>query len=245
MGAHLAGHKQGITLEPMRIAVVVLAAGSGSRFGNATNKVWLPLSGRRIISRSLTNAVKSFPGCRAILVINPLDAALANQVLEREAPHIDIELVNGGGTRHDSEYNALMHLAPSINDGSVNVVLIHDGARPLATSLLFHDVARTAHLHGGALPAIVVDPFEIDFRSENQIVRVQTPQAFRAKELLSAYQQAHKDGFVGTDTAACMERYFPEIENIAVAGEVQNVKITYPQDLVIAEHVLEMRGYKE
>lgn len=232
-------------LEPMRIAVIVLAAGSGSRFGTATNKVWLPLGGRRIISRSLLNAVKSFPGCRAILVISPHDASLANQVLEREAPEVEVELVEGGQTRHDSEFNALMHLAPSILDGSINVVLIHDGARPLATALLFDEVARMAHHHGGALPAIAVDPFEIDFMSENKIVRVQTPQGFRANALLSAYQQAHRDNFVGTDTAACMEEYFPDIENIAVAGETQNVKITYPQDLVVAEHVLEMRGYSE
>ena len=229
----------------MRIAVVVLAAGSGSRFGSATNKVWLPLGGRRIISRSLLNAVKSFPGCRAILVISPQDASLANQVLEREAQGAKVELVEGGHTRHGSEYNALMHLAPSILDGSINVVLIHDGARPLATALLFDEVARMAHRHGGALPAIAVDPFEIDFASENKIVRVQTPQAFRANELLLAYQQAHRDNFVGTDTAACMEEYFPDIENVAVVGETQNVKITYPQDLVIAEHVLEMRGYVE
>ena len=229
----------------MRIAVVVLAAGSGSRFGSAINKVWLPLGGRRIISRSLANAVKSFPGCRTVLVISPQDAVMANQVLEREAPHIEVELVEGGETRHDSEYNALMHLAPAITDGSINVVLIHDGARPLATSMLFHDIARTAHQHGGALPAVAVDPFEIDFKTVEKIVRVQTPQAFRAGELLSAYQQAHRDKFVGTDTAACMEKYFPDIENIAVIGETQNVKITYPQDLVIAEHVLEMRGYAE
>ena len=232
-------------LEPMTIAVVVLAAGSGSRFGSATNKVWLPLGGRRIISRSLANAVKSFPGCRTVLVISPQDAAMANQVLEREAPHIEVELVEGGETRHGSEYNALIHLAPAITNGSINVVLIHDGARPLATSVLFHDIARAAYQHGGALPTVVVDPFEIDFKTEQKIVRVQTPQAFRASELLSAYQQAHRDKFVGTDTAACMEEYFPDIENIAVAGETQNVKITYPQDLIIAEHVLEMRGYAE
>ncbi|MBI3429163.1 MAG: 2-C-methyl-D-erythritol 4-phosphate cytidylyltransferase [Actinobacteria bacterium] len=229
----------------MRIAVVILAAGSGSRFSSATNKVWLPLGGRRIISRSIANAVKSFPGCRTVLVISPQDALLANQVLEREASDVEVELVEGGETRHDSEYNALIHLAPAITDGRINVVLIHDGARPLATSMLFHDVARTAHQHGGAVPAIVVDPFEIDYKCENQIVRVQTPQAFRASELLSAYQKAHHDKFVGTDTAACMEEYFPENKNIAVAGETQNVKITYPQDLVIAEHVLEMRGYVE
>jgi len=229
----------------LRIAVVVLAAGSGSRFGHTTNKVWLPLSGRRIISRSLSNAVKSFPDCRAVLVINPLDAKVAKQVLKREGPDVKIEIVNGGATRHDSEYNALVHLASDIEGGRVNVVLIHDGARPLATSALFQDIASTALHHGGAIPAIEVDPREMDLVTDDLVVRVQTPQAFRAKELLSAYLQAHKDGFVGTDTAACMEEYFPELDSVAVKGEVQNVKITYPQDLVIAEHVLEMRGYKE
>ncbi|MCX6430038.1 MAG: IspD/TarI family cytidylyltransferase [Actinobacteria bacterium] len=231
--------------EKLKVAVIVLAAGSGSRFGHATNKVWLPLSGRRIISRSLTNAVKSFPRCRAILVINPLDAALANQVITREASGIKVELVHGGETRHDSEYSALMHLASTIESGEIDVVIIHDGARPLATSKLFYEVALTAHRHGGALPAINVDPLEIDLRQDERIMRVQTPQAFRAKELLEAYRRANSDNFVGTDTSACMERYFPDIDNIAVAGEVHNVKITYPQDLVIAEHVLEMRGYKE
>ena len=229
----------------IRIAVVVLAAGSGTRFGHTTNKVWLPLSGRRIISRSLANAVKSFPKSRNILVINPDDAALAKDVLGREARHIKVEIVAGGASRHESEHNALMHLAPAIEAGKVNVVMIHDGARPLATSILFHDIAMAAHHHGGALPAIVVDPLEIDIHETRQIVRVQTPQAFRAKELLEAYTKADRDGFVGTDTAACMEEYFPNVQTIAVTGEVTNVKITYPQDLVIAEHVLEKGGYTE
>ncbi len=229
----------------LKVAVVVLAAGSGSRFGHSTNKVWLPLSGRRIISRSLVSAVKLFPGCRTILVLSPSDVELARKVLDREASQINAEFVLGGETRHGSEYNALLKLAPDIENGSINVVLIHDGARPLATSALFHEVAVGAQLHGGALPAIAVDPLEIDIRGPARIMRVQTPQAFRAPELLSAYRQAAVENFVGTDTAACMERYFPNIKCVAVNGEVHNVKITYPQDLVIAEHVLEMRGYRE
>jgi len=225
----------------MRIAVVVLAAGSGSRFGYSTNKVWLPLGDRRIISHSILNAVKNFPNCRTVLVIDPVDAETAIEVLAREIPAIDVELVNGGRTRHDSEFNALKHLSTSILDGSIDVVLIHDGARPLATSDLFHRVAVAAHQHGGALPAIDVDPLEIDVVTGERIARVQTPQAFRAKEVLSAYSQAEADKFVGTDTAACMERYFPETESVAVPGEIANIKITYPYDLVIAEKIVANR----
>ena len=225
----------------MRIAVVVLAAGSGSRFGHSTNKVWLTLGDRRIISHSLLNAVKSFPGCRVVLVIDPADAQTADEVLKQELSQIHVEIVNGGRTRHDSEFNALMHLSDSIADGSIDVVLIHDGARPLASSELFEKVATAAYLHGGALPAIDVDPREIDIVLADPIVRVQTPQAFRAKEVLSAYSQAEADKFVGTDTAACMEKYFPTTESVAVPGEITNIKITYPYDLVIAERVIANR----
>ena len=85
----------------------------------------------------------------------------------------------------------------------------------------------------------------MDIQTNANVVRVQTPQGFVAKELLEAYRRANADGFHGTDTAACMEKYFPNIATMAVTGEVANVKITYPQDLAIAEHVLEKRGYKD
>ena len=222
----------------MRIAVVVLAAGSGTRFGHSTNKVWLPLGERRIISHSVANAVANFPQCRVVLVIDTSDAQIADDVVKHELSDIDVEVISGGSTRHDSEFNALTYLSPSILDGSLDVVLIHDGARPLASSRLFLEVAEAAHLHGGALPAIPVDPLEIDIVPTAPIVRVQTPQAFRAKEVLAAYTRAASDDFVGTDTAACMEKYFPETESVAVAGEATNIKITYPYDLVIAEKVI-------
>ncbi len=220
------------------IAVVVLAAGSGTRFGHSTNKVWLPLGERRIISRSLLNATRSFAGCRAVLVIDPADAEMAKEVLAQEVPEINVELVSGGRTRHDSELSALNHLSPDIDAGNIEVVLIHDGARPLASADLFAFVANAAKAHGGALPAIDVDPLEIDLVLTQRLARVQTPQAFRAKEVLAAYIQAEKDGFVGTDTAACIEKYFPETESVAVPGELTNIKITYPHDLIVAEKII-------
>jgi 2-C-methyl-D-erythritol 4-phosphate cytidylyltransferase len=225
----------------MQIAVVVLAAGTGTRFGHSTNKVWMPLKDRRIISHSLFNATQSFPGCRTVLVIDAAEEHMAREVLAQEVPEIAVEIVNGGRTRHDSEFNALKHLAPDILLDKIEVVLIHDGARPLASGRLFKDIAGAARTHGGALPAIDVDPLEIDIVTIHRIARVQTPQAFRAKEVLAAYIQADKDGFVGTDTAACMEKYFPETESIAVPGEGTNIKITYPHDLAIAEKIIAKR----
>lgn len=229
----------------IKVALVVLAAGSGTRFGHSTNKVWLPLSGRRIISRSLANASKNFKFGRTILVINPGDETMARATIDREISGFKVEIVYGGATRHESEHHALKHLAPAIESGAIDVVLIHDGARPLATPALFVEIANAALRHGGAVPTIAVSQREMDTLRSDTVVRVQTPQGFIAKELLKAYEMAAVDGFTGTDTAACMEKYFPDVKTVSIAADVSNVKITYPQDLAIAEHVLEKRGYKD
>lgn len=222
----------------MKPAVVLLAAGSGSRFGHETNKVWLPLSGKTIICRTISNAHQAFPDARLLLVINPDDESMAREILQRELPDLNIEITYGGATRHGSEFQALTHLAADIDAGNIDVVLIHDGARPLATPSLYRKIAEIAFEKGGAIPTTTINPVEIDISHETQIVRVQTPQGFRAKELLKAYKSAEVDGFVGTDTGACVEKYFPEIKALAVEAEVANLKITFAQDLKVAEALL-------
>lgn len=222
----------------MKPAVVLLAAGSGSRFGHETNKVWLPLSGKTIICRTISNAHMAFPDAKIVLIINPDDEAMALEILKREIPEINIEITYGGSTRHGSEYKALMHLKEEIVSGEIDVVLIHDGARPLATPDLYKKIAEVALNKGGAIPTTTINPVEIDLSHDTQIVRVQTPQGFRAKELLAAYEKAEVDGFVGTDTGACVEAYFPEIKAFAVEAEVSNLKITFAQDLQLAAALL-------
>ena len=218
-----------------KVASIVLAAGSGTRFGNNINKVWLPLNGHRIISRSLTNAAANFKDARIIVVINADDEEFARKALADDAMPSSIEIVYGGTTRHESEFNALQYLKPAILAKEIDIVLIHDGARPLATPELFSAIADGAAQHGGAIPTIALDSREMDIAREETVARVQTPQGFRAQPLLAAYEQSVKEGFVGTDAAACMEKYFPEVKILAVPGDVLNFKITYPQDLAIAE----------
>jgi len=218
-----------------RVASVVLAAGSGTRFGHSMNKVWLQLNGKHIISRSLENSRTGFANVRSILVINPDDEDFAREALTKDGMPADIEIVHGGASRHESEYNALLYLKGDIAAGKIDLVLIHDGARPLATPQIFAAIAEGAHKHGGAIPTIALDPHEMDTARNETVARVQTPQGFRAAQLLEAYERAAVQGFVGTDTAACMEKFFPDVKTVAVAGEVFNIKITYPQDLAIAE----------
>ena len=218
-----------------RIASIVLAAGSGARFGNSMNKVWLQLNGEHIISRSLENSRKNFANVRSILVINPDDGDFAREALTKDGMLANTEIVHGGASRHESEYNALQYLKTDILAGTIDLVLIHDGARPLATPELFQAIAAGAHTHGGAIPTIALDPREMDTARDETVARVQTPQGFKAVQLLDAYEKAAVQGFVGTDTAASMEKFFPEVKTVAIPGDVFNIKITYPQDLAIAE----------
>jgi 2-C-methyl-D-erythritol 4-phosphate cytidylyltransferase len=217
------------------VASIVLAAGTGTRFGHTMNKVWLQLNGKHIISRSLANSAASFPDVRSILVINPDDDEFAREALLKDDMPASIEIVHGGASRHESEYNALQYLKSDIAAGKIDLVLIHDGARPLATPQLFAAIAEGARSHGGAIPTIALDPHEMDIARDETVARVQTPQGFRAQQLLEAYEKAAVQGFIGTDTAACMEKFFPEVKTVAVPGDVFNIKITYPQDLAIAE----------
>ena len=222
----------------MRPAIVILAAGSGTRFGHSTNKVWLPLGGKAVITRTIRNAHEAFPEAPLVLVINQDDETMAREILEREIPDIPISITYGGSTRHGSEYQALLHLENSISTEEIDLVLIHDGARPLATPNLYRKIAEVASKSGGAIPTTTINPNEIDISHENRIVKVQTPQGFLAKELLEAYLLAEVDGFTGTDTGACVEKYFPAIRAKAVEAEISNIKITFAEDLGLAEALL-------
>jgi 2-C-methyl-D-erythritol 4-phosphate cytidylyltransferase len=232
-------------------AGVVLASGAGTRVGADLNKVYLPLAGRRLVSWSL-DAFRRSPDVGVIVLVSrPQDAELVEWVLDREVPGAAVEVVYGGDTRQDSELRALRHLATRIDEGVVDSVLLHDAARPLLSPELIAGVLHSARAHGGAIPGLpAADIVRVDDggdhiieRSPGPVIRAQTPQGFRAAPLLAAYEQAAREGFLGTDTASCMER-FSSLPVHWVRGEQQNFKITYPHDLLIAEQVLAASEYR-
>jgi 2-C-methyl-D-erythritol 4-phosphate cytidylyltransferase len=227
--------------EASRAALVVLAAGEGSRVGHDTNKVLLPLAGRRVFTWSIRWA-HSLPQVRqVVLVIRESDRELVARALERELPDVDVTVVVGGRTRHESEWSALQTLAPGIESGGTDVVVIHDAARPLAGAQVFLDVISAAAVYGGALPVRDQPALtSLDHARQSELrrtVAVQTPQAFRARPLLEAYSRASADAFVGTDTASCVERY-TDVAVRCVPGDAGNIKITFPEDLFLAERLL-------
>jgi 2-C-methyl-D-erythritol 4-phosphate cytidylyltransferase len=220
--------------------VLLLAAGSGSRVGAATNKVLLPLQGRPVLAWSV-RTVTSLPYVdRVVVVARREDVDAVREVVETHLPgDARAELVVGGATRHDSEWRGLAPLRDSITGGTVDVVVVHDVARPLADRALFDATVAEAHEHGGAVP-VRPQPGLLTAAGDRHVrglVGVQTPQAFRAAELLDAYVRAEADGFTGTDTASCFTTY-ARLPVVAVPAPATNLKITFPEDVALAERLL-------
>ncbi len=224
----------------------MLAAGEGRRVGHDTNKVLLPLAGRRVFTWAVRWATTLAQVSQVVLVIRDGDQETVGATLARELPGLDVTVVTGGSSRHESEWKALCALRPAIEAGETDVVVIHDAARPLSSAELFADVIDAAARFGGALPVTeqpALTSLHADGEAVNErTVAVQTPQAFRAVPLLAAYTAAQSEGFVGTDTASCVERY-TDLPVHCVAGDARNIKITFPEDLFLAERLLAKADY--
>ena len=173
-----------------------------------------------------------------VVVVRPEDRGAVADAL---APHLgdaEVVLVDGGATRHASEWAALQLLAPAIESGELDLVAIHDGARPLAgVGALRGDAGRRAR-RTAARSRWCPSRGPADDRrwppSSGELGGVQTPQAFRADLLLAAHRAAAESGFEGTDTAAVLadarrrrDRRRP--------GSPRNLKITFPEDVALAE----------
>jgi 2-C-methyl-D-erythritol 4-phosphate cytidylyltransferase len=234
-------------MPPPRTAVVLLAGGSGSRVGAEVNKVLLPLRDRPVLAWSVRTVAGLGYVDRVVVVHRAEDH---DQVAGIAGIVAGSTLVEGGASRHGSEWNALQALAADIDAGRVDVVAIHDTARPLAGPELFDAVVEAAAEHGGAVPVraqpglLPAEPSPAGPGGTGPggagpaaLVAVQTPQAFRAAELLAAYRAADRDGFEGTDTAACVERY-TDLEIRGVPSPATNLKITFPEDVALAARLL-------
>jgi 2-C-methyl-D-erythritol 4-phosphate cytidylyltransferase len=224
------------------VAAVVLGAGAGSRVGAGVNKVLLPLAGVPALARSVATALAVPEVTCVVVVARPGEEQQVSVALGPVLPEgTEVLMVTGGLSRHDSEWAALRVLRPRIEDGEVDVVVVHDGARPLATVDLYERVVAAARSAGGGIPVVPASGLvDADGRAAPPgLGGVQTPQAFDARALLGAYARAAEDGFTGTDTAACLERYEPTLRIAAVPSSPLNVKVTWAEDLAVVERLLD------
>jgi len=221
----------------MRTVAILLAGGSGTRLGVGDNKAYLELGGHPLVAWSLASFERSALIDDVVLVTRPEDADRAAAAAADIGVTKLRTVVAGGATRHESEQAGLDAIAPNIEDGRVTLVAIHDAARPFVTGALLERLLTAAATRGGAVPGLPVGtPFLVRGNmlvDTSTLRRMQTPQAFRAAELLIAYRAATAAGFHGVDTAETVEHH-GELEVVVVPGDPDNRKVTYTDDLIAA-----------
>jgi 2-C-methyl-D-erythritol 4-phosphate cytidylyltransferase len=225
----------------MAIAGIVLAGGSGSRVQRDVNKVFLTLADREMLAYSLDTMDRASEIDELVLVVREEDRSMAERVISETGLSKLIAVVAGGDSRHQSEWHGLEALASEIESGEIEIVAIHDGARPFMTTEILHATIEAARKHGGGVPGMSIDG-PVYERTEDGTValphqrlrRMQTPQSFRAGPLLAAYRQAASEGREGVDTAETASRY-SDLAIEVVPGDPRNIKVTFVEDIFRAE----------
>ncbi len=225
----------------LRNIAVVLAAGAGRRIGGPTPKQLLPVGGRRVVEHSLA-AFHVDEVDEIVLVAPPGESAQYDDALDRsEFPKVS-RTIDGGADRTESTRRALAVLG----EEECNV-LIHDAARPLVghdTVLACIAALDTSEAVGVAVPpddtVVAVDgDVIVEVLDRGRLRLMQTPQGFRLSVLRAAYERAGADpAFSATDNCSVVQQYLPDVPVRVVPGSRRNVKITHPDDLVVAEALL-------
>jgi 2-C-methyl-D-erythritol 4-phosphate cytidylyltransferase len=230
----------------MRTVAVVLAGGSGRRFGGHTPKQLRELAGKTLLEHSVA-AFEAAPTVDATVVVVPAGLTSHTADLLARAGYRKLEqVIEGGAARSDSTRQAIA----ALRDEECNV-LFHDAARPLVEQRIIADCVTAlaqAEAVGVAVPSSdtiveVSNGVVTGLRPRERLARCQTPQGFRLSVIRTAYRLATADpGFDGlgaTDDCGVVLRYLPEVQIRVVPGSERNIKVTHPADLLIAEALLQ------
>jgi len=246
MASPTANHSKRLS---MKAAVLVPAAGMGRRMGSSVSKQYLELAGKPILAHTLS-VFEEHPLVEVIYPIVPVDdfAYCRSQILEPYGFSKVKRLVGGGVERQDSVANGLVALAEDGYTEAQRPVLVHDGARPLFDARLLAGLLTSIEGTGAAIIAVPVKDtikgvtdMRIDTTLDRrQLWQAQTPQGARFELLQRAFAEAGQDGFYGTDEASLCERIGSPVA--VVAGDYRNIKVTTPEDLVIAKALLDSMG---
>ncbi len=225
------------------VAVILPAAGSGQRFGAGENKLFASLSGMPIWLHS-ARAMRAHARVRRVLMpVSKSDRPRFEAQFATELRNLRIELLDGGAARTDSVWSGVRQVE---DDSSIELVAIHDAARPLVKADDLDAVFRKASATGAAIlatpvSATVKQTFDagVSCRTidRSTLWLAQTPQVFRRCILKTAYQK-HR-GRPATDDAELVSRI--GIDVALVRGSEDNIKITHPHDLLVAEAILSSR----
>ena len=226
----------------MKVHSILLAGGSSDRFNNEENKVYFPIGGKPALSWPLETLDNSDKVDSIILVVSDEDWEKTNNVIQLVNPKKFSGVTIGRNTRHESEYQGLLYLKerPDINEE--DLILIHDGARPLLPSYLLDELIDVAKKYGASAPGYNSDNLmkKQEFNKEEiqeTIVEIQTPQIFPASELWKSYELAKLDKWQAVDTTECVSKY-SELEAVVIPGDPRNMKVTFIEDIFKLEEMI-------
>ena len=228
----------------MLVNAVIVAAGEGRRMGRNLPKPFLSLAGRPLILRTLSRFAAS-QARRVILVAAEKEQPKLEQLIrsDRELSGLEWLLQPGGRRRQDSVMQGLKRL-----DRDCQVVVVHDGARPLVAPALIDRCVEAALKEGAVVVGVPVrDTIKAVSPSRriestpprDSLWEIQTPQAFRVEILREAYARAEREGIEATDDAMLVERLGKSVS--VLEGDRSNIKITTPEDLLLAEALIRER----
>lgn len=214
--------------------IIIVAGGKGLRMGSDIPKQFLPIGGKPVLMRTLERFREYSAELQIILVLPEAQQEYWHQLCKEY--HFDVEytLANGGQTRFHSVQNGLA----KVPDDAQGVVGVHDGVRPFPSIEVIKNCYETARTKKAVIPVIPVVETVRHLEGEKSVTvprgdyrLVQTPQTFDIQLLKAANRQPYNDGF--TDDASVVESYGYEIT--LVEGNRENIKITTPYDMKIAE----------
>lgn len=222
----------------MKKYAIIVAGGAGVRMGGNTPKQFMLLKDKPVLYYTLKVFLEAYTDLQIILVL-PVDYTdMGQEIIDAYFDKERIKITAGGDTRFQSVKNGL-----GLVEGE-SIVFVHDGVRCLLTKNLIYRCYQQAVETGTAIPA-VVSKDSIRLITEegntafdrNKVMLIQTPQTFHSKIIVPAFQIDYKDKF--TDEATVAESYGMKVS--LVEGEENNIKITRPVDLLIAERIIDGR----
>lgn len=221
----------------MKISAVIVAGGKGKRMGVGMNKVFLPLSGKEIITHTVEAFYNNSKIDEIIVVTGKEDIEKAKKLL---LPY-QVIVTEGGNERQQSVQNGL-------NKASGDIVLIHDGARALISQKEIDDVISDCLEFGASAVGVSVkdtlktvdeNGFITGTVDRNATYQIQTPQAFKTDIIRELHKKAEEDKLTVTDDCAIAENYGIKVK--ITKGSYDNLKLTTPEDIDIAENILKRR----
>jgi 2-C-methyl-D-erythritol 4-phosphate cytidylyltransferase len=224
----------------MKVSAVIPVAGQGKRFSSDVPKQYLEIDGQSIIAITVKKILSVSDDIKGVVVAQQTEIERTIRILsEIDGFKENFRVVQGGKERQDSVYNGLMHVDPNSE-----IVIVHDGVRPLISREIILESIRVAKKMGACIAAVPVkdtikrtqESIIAETLSRIDLWHAQTPQTFKYSIIFQAHQKAKADKFYGTDEASLVERMGYPVS--IIDGDYNNIKITTVEDLKIVQMIL-------